>query len=253
MPVCGAPILVRMIERLRAASTPNKIIVATSTDASDTPVVSLCEQHNVDYFRGSLEDLLDRHYQCATKARADAVVKIPSDCPLIDPSVVDKVIQYFIDHADCYDFVSNLHPATYPDGYDTEIFSMRALSEAWNEATKPHEREHTTPFIWDQPQRYRLGNVTWETGKDVSMSHRWTLDYADDYEFVRAVYEALYEEGKVFSMQAILDLLDEKPELSAINARYVGVNWYRHHLDDLKTVTQAQTKLIDMKVKSQET
>src|SRR4029453_11288010 len=123
---------------------------------------------------------------------ADVVAKIPSDCPLIDPRVIDRVVRFHRQNTGHYDFVSNLHPATYPDGNDVELMPAPLLALAGREAVRPHEREHTTPFFWDQPERFRIGNVRWETGHDFSMSHRLTVDYPEDHELVDAIYTALH-------------------------------------------------------------
>jgi spore coat polysaccharide biosynthesis protein SpsF len=182
--------------------------------------------------------LLDRHYAAARNRCADVVVKIPSDCPLIDPSAIDRVIGTFLASPSEYDFVSNLHPATWPDGNDVEVMPMEILGLAHREATRPHEREHTTPFLWDRPDRFRIGNVVWETGLDLSATHRFTIDYPEDYILIRTVYEALYQPTRpVFSLAEILSYLDLHPEVLRINARFNGVIWYRHHLDELRTIS----------------
>ncbi|MEJ7662760.1 MAG: hypothetical protein WKG07_25930 [Hymenobacter sp.] len=174
--------------------------------------------------------------------RNRGVVKIPSDCPLIDPAVIDKALGFYKENAGQYDFVSNLHPATYPDGNDVEVMTFAALEMAWREAKRPLEREHTTPFFWENPDRFRLANVTWETGLDYSMSHRFTIDYPADYQFIKAVYEALYPANPHFGLADILALLKQRPDIYALNADLAGVNWYRNHLDELRTVDAAQTK-----------
>lgn len=243
MPLAGAPLLARMVERVRAAAVPAEVMVATTTDASDDPVAALCAAIDTPCFRGHPTDLLDRHYQAGRAVNADVVVKIPSDCPLIDPGVIERVIGFYLAHAGEYDFVSNLHPATYPDGNDVEVMPMAALETAWREASSPMQREHTTPFLWDQPARFRVGNVAWETGLDYSMSHRWTIDYQADYDFIRAVYDALYTpERPIFGLTDVLALLDLQPGIHAINASLAGVNWYRHHRDELTTVQPWQTR-----------
>jgi spore coat polysaccharide biosynthesis protein SpsF len=197
----------------------------------------------VPVFRGHSTDLLDRHIQAARAYRADLVVKIPSDCPLIDPRVVDRVISFAEEHNDDYDYVSNLHPATYPDGNDVEVVSMQALETTWKEATRPFEREHTTPFLWEHPERFSIANLTWETGQDLSMSHRWTIDYIEDYRFIKAVYDELSPGGNtIFSLTDILELLARRPDIHAMNARYAGVNWYRHHLAELRTISPDHTR-----------
>lgn len=245
MPVVGQPLLIRQAERILAAKTPFDFIVATTTDDADEPIRELCQSKGLACFSGHPTDLLDRHYQAALLSKPDAVVKIPSDCPLIDPYIIDKVVSFYIAHHHNYDYVSNLHPATYPDGNDVEIMSFEALETAWKSADKSFEREHTTPYIWERSNEFRIGNVEWQTGLDYSMSHRFTIDYPEDYEFIKAVYEALWTpDNPVFSLADILALQERKPELYQINSKYSGVNWYRNHLDELSTVTQYQTRII---------
>jgi spore coat polysaccharide biosynthesis protein SpsF len=242
MPLATQPLLVRMVERVKLASLPSEIVVATTTEPADDPIRELCAEHGYRCHSGDPLDLLDRHYQAATAAGADVAVKIPSDCPLIDPRVIDRVLGYWIDHGDRYDFVSNLHPPTYPDGQDVEVIPMPVLEAAWRNAVRPMEREHTTPWIWERPEIFRIGNVAWETGLDCSMTHRWTIDYREDYEFLAAVYDALHSDGDPgFGVDRVMKYLDEHPEVMAINARWAGVNWYRNHLDELRTVNGSMT------------
>lgn len=240
LPVAGAPMLVRMLERLRAVKAPVELVVATTQDGADDAVCALAADAGVPSFRGHATDLLDRHVKAAQAFGADVVVKIPSDCPLIDPAVVDRVLAAFDESA--HDYVGNLHPATYPDGNDVEIMPRAALELAWREASKPHEREHTTSFLWDQPGRFRIGSVRWETGLDYSMSHRFTVDYPEDYAFVKAVYEELGPSGALFSLADILALLEARPDIFQLNAKYAGVNWYRHALSELRTVRSDETR-----------
>jgi spore coat polysaccharide biosynthesis protein SpsF len=243
LPLAGEPLLVRMLERLQAARTPCTLVVATTTGAEDDPVSELCATRGILCYRGHPTDLLDRHYRAASMVGADMVAKIPSDCPLIDPGVVDRVLGHAASLPDTFDFVSNLHPATYPDGNDVEVLPFRVLETAWREATRDYEREHTTPFIWEQPHRFRIANVEWETGLDYSMTHRWTIDYAEDYEFIKRVYDELWSpRHPVFSLNEILSLLERSPEMAVINARYAGVNWYRKHLGELRTIRPDQTR-----------
>ncbi len=245
MPLAGKPLLQRQVERIQAATAPFELIVATTTDQSDDPVRDLCKTIGVKCFSGHPTDLLDRHYQAAVQEKADAVVKIPSDCPLIDPDVIDRVLNMFLLVHQHIDFVSNLHPPTYPDGNDVEVMPMNILETAWREAKKDFEREHTTPFIWEQPERFRLMNVAWEAGLNYSMSHRFTIDYQEDYEFVKKVYDELWTPAKpLFTLNDTLKLLEAKPEIFALNQKYAGVNWYRNYLSDLKTVSDKDTRVI---------
>jgi spore coat polysaccharide biosynthesis protein SpsF len=244
LPLADKPLLLRMYERVSFAKNAGEIIVAITEDKNDNQLLEICEQNGIKVFRGSTFDLLDRHYQAAKKSNADAVVKIPSDCPLIDPEIIDKVILYYINNKEKFDFVSNLHPPSYPDGNDVEIMSFETLETAWKEAKKDFEREHTTPYIWENPEKFRIGTVFWETGLNYSMTHRFTIDYKEDYEFIKKIYEELYYKNSRFGLNDILTLLEELPEIKKMNEMYAGVNWYRNHLDELKTIRPEQTKKI---------
>ena len=244
LPLAGQPLLVRMVERVQRARRAGTVVVATTTELPDDAVAACCAAHGIACFRGSALDLLDRHYQAARHYGADVVLKIPSDCPLIDPAVIDEVVGFYLDFAERYDFVSNLHPATFPDGNDVEVMPFAALENAWREAGRPLEREHTTPYFWENPDRFAIGNVTWDASQNFSMSHRWTIDYPEDYAFISAVYDALYHQNPAFGLNDILQLTTERPDIARLNAHLAGVNWYRNHLDELKTVDFSQTRKI---------
>jgi len=244
LPLLGKSLLVRMAERVRGTRYPATLMIATSTDASDDAIEQEARAHDIACCRGSLHNLLDRHYQAARLAGADLILKIPSDCPLIDPAIIDEALDLFYESGGRYDYVSNLHPATFPDGNDVEIMTRGCLERAWREARKPWELEHTTPYIWEHPERFRIGNLEWKTGLDLSMSHRFTIDYPEDYEFILSVFRKLYPVKPAFSCNDILQLLEDQPGLYAVNAAYAGVNWYRNHLEHLKTIRPEQTKLL---------
>ena len=235
-PLVGKPLLARMVERVLAAELAGTVVVATTTDAADDPIAELCRVEGFLCYRGDAEDVLDRHFQAGRQYGAATVIKIPSDCPLIDPRAIDRVIAYYLAQPDEFDFVSNLHPPSYPDGNDVEVMTMDALATAWREATRPLEREHTTPYLWENPDRFRLGNVLWETGLDYSKSHRWTIDYEEDYQFIRTVYDALYPANPRFGLDDILAFVAANPPVAALNAHYAGQYWYRNHPGELKTV-----------------
>lgn len=243
MPLGGAPLLQRLLERIQAARTRFDVVVATTTSPDDDPIRALCRRLAVRWVSGHPTDLLDRHFQAARAHGADVVAKVPSDCPLIDPAVLDRVLGHFLAAPRGYDFVSNLHPQSYPDGNDVEVMTWDALAAAWREATRPFEREHTTPFLWERRDRFRVGNVLWESGLDLSMSHRFTVDYPEDYAFVSRVYDELWSPThSVFGLEEILDLLRDRPEIHAINAGLAGVNWYRNHLAELRTIHASETR-----------
>lgn len=238
------PLLLRVIERVNAAKTAKVIVVATTEEAADDPVNNLCITEGINIFRGHATNLLDRHFKAALNYDPEIVVKIPSDCPLIDPEVIDRVLDFYISNKGRYDYVSNLHPATYPDGNDIEVMSFNTLYKTWLYAGKQFELEHTTPYIWENPDKFKIGNVVWETGKDYSMTHRFTIDYIEDYFFIKSIYDELYTVNPIFSLDEILNLLGRKPELMEINRKYTGVNWYRNHLNELRTITPDQTRVL---------
>jgi spore coat polysaccharide biosynthesis protein SpsF len=241
LPLAGKPLLTRMVERVLAADLSGTVVVATTTDPADDPIKALCSHERFHCFRGHPTDLLDRHYQVAVEYGADIVVKIPSDCPLIDPTVIDRVIGTFLMQEILPHYVSNLHPPSYPDGNDVEVMAKLALRRAWEEARLEHEREHTTPYIWDHPDLFRILNVVWERGVDYSNTHRWTIDYLEDYQLIEKVYSELYPKNPQFGMDDILELLEKEPEIGMINARYWGVTWYRHYLNQLQTISSLRT------------
>ncbi|HTY38315.1 MAG TPA: glycosyltransferase family protein [Bacteroidota bacterium] len=244
MSLGGQPVLARMIERVTSAHTPFDLVVATTTDPADEPIVSLCRDLKVECYRGHPTDLVERHWHAARMVEADALVKIPSDCPLIDPGVLDRVLGFWNAFEGHYDYVSNLHPATYPDGNDVEVLTMEALAIVRREARQDFEREHLTPYVWENPFRFRIGNITWERGLNFSRRYRWTLDYAEDMDLITHIFETLQmRTGPLFSLDDIVQLLQNHPELERINSRYRGVNWYRKHIGQLHTVGHSDTAM----------
>jgi spore coat polysaccharide biosynthesis protein SpsF len=200
-----------VVNRVRQAETLDKVVVVTSDDSSDDAVVAFCKQEGIPCFRGSEDDVLDRYYQAAKWMSADVIVRITADCPLIDPDIVDKVVRVYMNGN--YDYVSNTNPPTYPDGLDTEVFSLEALKHTWHEARLRSEREHVTPYIRKHPELFRTGNVAYRE----DLSHiRWTVDEPQDLEFVRAVYSFLTDAW--FRMADVLNLFKRHPELMKINA-----------------------------------
>jgi spore coat polysaccharide biosynthesis protein SpsF len=237
LPLGGRPALEVMLERVLTARLTGTVVVATTIDAADEPIVALSHRLGVPCWRGHPTDLLDRHHGAAMAFQADHVVKIPSDCPLIDPQVIDHVLSWYLARTDSLDYASNLHPATHPDGNDVEVIRMDALATAWREATRSFEREHTTPFLWNQPHRYRLGNVAWNAGRDCSRSHRVVLDYPEDYQLIREVYDALGTSDPLFNVYHLVSFLDAHPAVAALNTQHRGAHWYLDHLDELPGLT----------------
>ncbi len=213
--VLNKPLLEYQIERLKRVKLADEIVIATTTNSTDLPIIELCDCLSILYFRGSEEDVLARYYGAAKEHQADVVVRVTSDCPLIDPQVIDKVIQFYIDYKYEYDYVSNSLERSYPRGMDTEVFSFLALHQAFVEATTQPDREHVTPFIYMYPERYRLAQVVYSENQS---SHRWTVDTADDFELIKRIIEALYPQIQKFTLEDCLDLLRKYPDWSQINA-----------------------------------
>ena len=235
MPVLGRPLLSHNIERIRRAKTTDRVIVATTDKREDDAIQRLCETEGVPVFRGSEEDVLDRTYRCMKQFGMEHGAKFTADNPLLDPAVIDRVVGFYLAHPGGYDYVSNNHPPTWQDGQEVEVFSAAALEAAWREAKEPFQREHVTPFIWDQPERFRTGNVA-RADDRWYRDYRWTLDYPEDYAFVKAVFEELYPSRPDFTTDDVMELLKRRPDIHAINANRAGYVWYRDHLDSLRTV-----------------
>jgi glutamate-1-semialdehyde 2,1-aminomutase len=213
--IMGRPMLALQIERVLQAKKIDQLIIATSTDPSDDELDTLCRKINVPCYRGSLNDVLDRFYQAAQTYKPVSIVRITGDCPLIDPEVIDDVIAFYLNGD--YDYASNAVEPTFPDGLDIEIFRFSVLEGAWKEARLPSQREHVTPFIQQHPDRYRIGH--YKNTEDLSHL-RWTVDEPEDFELVTRIYEALYPVNPEFRMIDVLALLQQRPDLAAINQKY---------------------------------
>ena len=213
--VLGKPLIEYEIERLKRVPGVDEIIVATTTNATDDPVVAVCKRLSVASFRGSEHDVLSRYHGAAKAHKADIVIRVCADCPIIDPEIIAKTLNFYLEHQNEYDHVSNTMIRHFPRGLDCEIFSFKVLDEAFAEARHPYEREHVTPFIHDQPARYRMGGVTLE--EDLS-GHRWTVDTIEDFELIQEILTALYPTNPFFGMNDVTNLIKKNPEWKKINA-----------------------------------
>jgi spore coat polysaccharide biosynthesis protein SpsF len=207
----GETMLARVVERLGRAHLINEVLIATTELTADDAIVSECRKCSVQVSRGDEKDVLDRYFRAAQLVKAEIVVRITSDCPLIDPEITDKTVAAFLEAYP--DYASNVLQRTYPRGLDTEVMSIAALERAWRQAQRPYEREHVTPYIYEHPDDFNLLSVTGE--QDYS-SHRWTVDTLEDLEFVRAIYQRFALEA-AFSWRDVLDLLAREPQLLELN------------------------------------
>lgn len=212
LPLSGRPILGRLLERLGRVSLADGVVVATTTSLADDAIEVYCRNNGVNYYRGSENDVLFRYFETAKSFDAKLVVRVTSDCPLLDPQIVDTAIAEF-GRGD-NDYLSNMIPPTFPYGMAVEVFTMDSLARAHNEATQAAEREHVTPYLYWNPSKFRLKAISMVP--DLS-HHRWTVDTLQDYELVKRLFEALYPANVHFTMDDILSLLQEHPEWSDIN------------------------------------
>ncbi|HHV76123.1 MAG TPA: acylneuraminate cytidylyltransferase [Syntrophothermus lipocalidus] len=213
--VLGRPLLAYHLERLKMIKQADEIVVATTGNPKDDIIVNIAEKAGVGWYRGSEDDVLSRYYEAATEYGAEVVVRVTSDCPLIDPEISGRVIQEYVDSFPRFDYVSNTLRRTYPRGLDTEVFSYEILREVNGKAKEPADREHVTRYIIRRPEIYRLGSVESET--DLSF-HRWTVDEEDDFRLIKLIIEHLYPEKPAFNMQDCLELFSRHPEWMEINA-----------------------------------
>jgi len=229
--LAGQPMLQRVFIRTSRAVTVNETIFATTTDSADDPVAEYCDFSGIPFTRGSLYDVLDRYYQTAKQAKADVVVRVTADCPVIDPVLIDDVVNTLLDGE--YDFACNRLPPpwhrTYPIGLDTEACTFKVLAKSWKDAKEPQHREHAMPYFYEGVELTHQSR-TLETGISprgfkVALLHhptdfgdyRWTVDTPEDLEFIRQIY-ARFDGRDDFSWKEVLDLVHNEPQLMEINA-----------------------------------
>jgi spore coat polysaccharide biosynthesis protein SpsF len=229
--IAGQPMLQRVFTRTSRSASVSQTLIATTTDPSDDPVAEYCDFSGIPFTRGSLYDVLDRYYQSAKEAKADYVVRITADCPVIDPELIDNVVDTLLEGE--YDFVCNRLPPpwtrTYPIGLDVEACTFKVLAKAWKEAKEPQHREHAMPYFYEEVQlsavsRQRSEGVSPRGFRIALLNHatdfgdyRWTVDTPEDLGFMRQVYSR-FDGRDDFTWKEVLDLVHDNPELMKINA-----------------------------------
>jgi len=207
------PLLYYVINQIQSSELIDKIVIATTTLQEDNVIVDYVKKLNIEFFRGSEKNVLDRYYQCAKKFSFPIIVRITSDAPLIDPKIVDDMIRFFKNNS--YDYVTNTQPRTYPQGTETEIFTFEALESAWNKASKSSEKEHVTPYFYMHPNEFRIFNFQYN--KDIS-NLRWCVDRENDLELVRKLVSKI--KTRPIYLNDILRVLSEEPNLIEINSEH---------------------------------
>ncbi|WP_239618840.1 glycosyltransferase family protein [Cohnella mopanensis] len=216
----GVTVLELIHKRLSQCRSLHEIVVATSCSEKDDAVEEEMKRLNIPVYRGDENDVLDRYYRVASITQAEAIVRITGDCPLIDPGIVDAVVGKYIDRQPSLDYVSNIHPPTFPDGLDVEVFSFEALERAWKETSNRFDREHVTPFIHGHPEWFPSANLS--APQDYS-GLRWTLDEQKDYEFLLALSAKAADLGIPTisaTWEAWLNIVEQYPWLAEINSLY---------------------------------
>jgi spore coat polysaccharide biosynthesis protein SpsF len=213
--IAGQPMLAWVVERARLAESLDEVVVASTTDAGDDAIQAFCAERGYPLYRGSVYDVLDRFYRAAEHFHADVVVRLTADCPLIDSTVIDRVVATLLESG--ADFCANRLPPpwkrTYPIGLDVEAVTFAALARAWHEADKPYEREHVMPYLYDQEGRFQIRVI--EAHADYG-EMRWTVDTPQDLEAVRKIFE-LFGGRTDFGWLEVLELVDYHPELGQLN------------------------------------
>ncbi|KAF0150782.1 MAG: acylneuraminate cytidylyltransferase [Ignavibacteria bacterium] len=210
--LCGKPILWHVWNRLSHSQNVDEIIVATTILPEDNSIQSFCEEYKIPFYRGSSNDVLRRYYEAAKKINAQTIIRVTADCPVIDPTIIGKMIETY--HLGKADYLSNCITRTFPRGLDAEIFSFSVLERAHFEAVLPYEREHVTPFIYQRPELFTQKNFS--NTEDISF-HRWTVDTEEDYELIKFIYDSLYHKKEIFLLDDILCLFRDRPELIKLN------------------------------------
>jgi len=217
----GKPMLERMIERVKRVPSLDGVIVATTINPSDDPIVALAERAGVAVFRGSEEDVMSRVLGAAQTHGVDVIVELTGDCPVIDPALIERVIEAY--HSSGVDYCSNILTRDYPIGMDTQVFGTHVLADAFSRTDHPSDREHVSLFIYRHPELYRLHNVPADPRHQLPHL-RLTLDTTEDLRLLRAIFEELLPIHSDFGLDEILDLLRRRPEMQRANA-HVEHRW----------------------------
>lgn len=215
LPILGKPMLILQLERMRRAKALDDMVIATTVNAADDPIAHLADQEGVACFRGSEQDVLSRYAGAAQAFGGETIVRITSDCPLMEPDLIDQAVGAFVQSDGQLDYVSNMLQPSFPYGLAVEVFSRQVLDQAHREATLSAEREHVTPYIYWRPEQFRMKSINHLP--DLSY-HRWTVDTPEDFELVSKIFSALYSGNPQFNMQQVLQLLENHPDWMAINS-----------------------------------
>jgi spore coat polysaccharide biosynthesis protein SpsF len=240
-PVCGKPLSLLQFERLQQVNLVGDIAITVSSRIPEKKIQDIFVGADVDIAKNTELTNLERNITTAIKHEAEHVVLVTNESPLIDPEIIDQTIEYYIDNLSKYDYVSNMHPESFPAGNCVEVINTFALGIAMKWAKYEYEKHYTTPFIWDNPENWRIGNIN--ADKNQSKGYRYFLEFQEDLDVVTKIYEHFYPHGNSFSYLNIISFLDDHPEINSINKKHIARNWYSKYFRQLKTITIHDTRL----------
>lgn len=222
------PIVYYVIKQLQNCKLLDKVVIATTNRSEDDTLSHFVKDIGISLFRGNPNDVLDRYYQCAKEFSFSDIVRITSDNPLIDPTIVDLVVDKYLEGD--FDYVTNSYPRTFPQGTETEVFSFKTIETAWKKAKSSTEREHVTPYIYNNPDKFKIFNVSYSENLS---NLRWTVDRKNDFNLVQSLLKKIKKRPVL--MKDILELFEQQPNLKKINEDYVMNEGYLNSLEDEKS------------------
>jgi spore coat polysaccharide biosynthesis protein SpsF len=235
MPILGKPMLWHIVGRVRSVPSIDQVLVAVPADESNEVLRRFCADNNIALFAGSETDVLDRYYQAAQQSKADPVIRVTADCPIVDPQLIERLIQTY--KSGKYDHIGvaagagaeRLGKGRFPDGLDAECFGFSALDRTWHDATDPRDREHVTRYIWNNKEIFRCGELTADV---VYPKLRLTVDHLEDFALVTKIYESLYSERGPFLLSDVMNFLEKNPGLVEVNRKWTEADNYRSVLEN---------------------
>ena len=231
----GKPLLFYVIKQTLSSKFINRVIISTSISSEDKIIIDFCKENGIDYYRGSVNDVLDRFYESAKKFSCDPIIRISADSPLIDPNVIDRVLKKFLDNS--YDYVSNNveknqggwkeSTCNFPLGTVVEVTTFKALEIAWKQSNNSFEREHVFPYIQSHPKLFNISNI--KSKKNLS-NMRITVDKKNDLKFVKEIYKRISKKNKFITIEDIEKIISKEPLLLEINKDGHITNQYKKFL-----------------------
>jgi spore coat polysaccharide biosynthesis protein SpsF len=234
-PILGRPMLWHIVHRVRAVPSIDEVVVAVPNDRANEVLRRFCADNEMALFAGSETDVLDRYYQAAQQFEADPVIRITADCPMVDPQLIERLIQTYKTGGHDHIGVAagagaeRIGKGRFPDGMDAECFGFSTLARAWREATDPRDREHVTRYIWSNKRKFHCGELRADV---VYPKLRLTVDHPEDFELATKIYESLYSERRPFLLSDVMKFLEKNPGLPDLNRKWTEVDNYRSVLEN---------------------